>query len=373
MQLFRKRGLDQACALMLGLSCAGAASAAPDDVFMQAEPATGEFTSVRVEASYDMVNNTVDVFNLRQSQGRVPDNAGDYRGGKLMLGYKFSPHWSGSATYWRRGIDYGPDTNDIDSWMVALHYDPLAEPGARDRIMMRLSLWGDHSGSLSRSSPLTVRNTTFNSITVKDANDIQGQADVIFSGELTERNQLTGFIGLGVSRVSIGGINTRLQRGNCNFNVAIGSDNIANGALAAPCRVGNVNLQSASFAVDAGQFGLNVNDDFTYTAGYLNLGGSWRWKYENFAARLGYQFQYLLRSNVDSHARNYGNSPIRSNHTLGLELSYAVVKNVEVFLRGQASLHNFVGTIPFLYNAATAGKMDRYYGYGSIGIRFSGF
>ncbi|WP_454726768.1 MULTISPECIES: hypothetical protein [Cupriavidus] len=371
MLLFRSRRLGKAGALMVGLSCAGAASAAPDDVFMQAEPATGEFTSVRVEASFDMVNRSLDVFN--QGGSNIPDNAGDYRGGRLMLGYKFSPRWSASATYWRRGIDYGPDNNQIDTWMVALHYDPLAEPGARDRVMMRFSLWGDRSGTLDRSSALRVRNATFNSVTVNDANDIQAQADVIFSGELSERNQLTGFFGLGASRVTIGGINTRLQQGGCNFNVAIGSDNIANGALAAPCRSGNVNLQSASFSTDASQYGLNINDDFNYVAGYLNMGGAWRWKYRDFAARLGYQFQYLLRSNVDSRGQAYGNSPIRSNHTLGLELSYAVVKNVEVFLRGQASLHNFVGTIPFLYNAATSSKLDRYYGYGSIGIRFSGF
>ncbi|PVY80728.1 hypothetical protein C7414_10241 [Cupriavidus alkaliphilus] len=373
MQLLRKRRLDRACALMLGLCAAGTARAAPDDVFMQAEPATGEFTSVRVEASYDMVNRTVDVFNLRGRQGPVSDNAGDYRGGKLMLGYKFSPHWSGSATYWRRGIEYGQDRNHIDTWMLAMHYDPLAEAGARDRIMLRFSLWGDHAGSLDRSSPVMVRNITFNSLTVNNANDVQAQADVIFSGELSERNQLTGFVGLGISRVTVGSLNTRLQRGNCNFNVAIGSDNLANGQLAAPCNVGNVTLQSASFSVNASQFGLDFNDDFNYTAGYLNLGGSWRWKYERFAARLGYQFQYLLRSNVDSRAETYGNAPIRSNHTLGLELSYGVAKNVEVFLRGQASLYNFVGTIPFLYNATTAGKLDRYYGYGSIGIRFSGF
>lgn len=136
MLLYRTRRLRHAGALMLGLSCVGVAHAAPDDVFLQAEPATGEFTSFRVEASYDMVNKTVDVFNLRESQGAVADNAGDYRGGKLMLGYKFSPKWSGSATYWRRGIDYGQDNNQIDSWMLALHYDPLAEPGARDRIML---------------------------------------------------------------------------------------------------------------------------------------------------------------------------------------------------------------------------------------------
>jgi len=373
MRLFRRRRLVLRCSLILGFSCAGTASAAPDDVFLQAEPTTGEFTAVRVEASYDMINDTLDVLRLRQRQGAVPDNAGDYRGGKLMLGYKFSPHWSGSATYWRRGIDYGADTNHIDSWMLSLHYDPLAEPGARDRIITRFSLWGDYSGSLTRSSALTVHNTTFNGATVKGANDIQAQADVIFSGELTERNQLTGFVGLGLSRVSIGSVNTRLQRGNCGFNVAIGSDNVARGALAAPCVAGNSHLQSATFVADASQFGVNVNDDFNYIAGYLSVGGSWRWRYESFAARLGYQFQYLLRSNVDNSMHSYGNSPIRSNHTLGLELSYAVVKNVDVFLRGQASLHNFVGTIPFLYNTATAGKMDRYYGYGSVGIRFSGF
>jgi len=79
-----------------------------------------------------------------------------------------------------------------------------------------------------------------------------------------------------------------------------------------------------------------------------------------------------MRRQVDERLLSYGVSPLKSNPTLGAELSYQVAKNVEVFVHGQAFQHNFVGTIPFLYNAATAGRLNRRYGYASFGIRFSG-
>lgn len=358
---------------LIALAGAGSARAASEDEFLLAEPTTGESDRFRVEASYDAVNSTLDVFNLRTRQGPLPDGAGDYQGGRVMVGYKFSPYWSGAATYWRRNITYGQDTNGIDSWQVALHFDPLAEPGARDRLLFRFSLWGDTAGALSKNSPTTVKGTTFNQLTVNNPNDIQAQADMMFSGQLNDYNTLTGFVGAGISRVTVGSINAQLRRGNCNFNVSINSDNMANGALAAPCSVGGVTLQQASFSTDASQFGINVGQDLNYTAGFFSLGGSWRWRYKDFGAHLGYQFQYLLRSDIDSRMSSYGASPIKSNHSLGLELSYKVVKNVELFVRGQAFLYNFVGTIPMLYNAATAGRLDRYYGYASFGVRFSGF
>lgn len=89
MRVSFSHGRGVAAALIFGAICSGGAYAAPDDVFLQAEPASGEFSTFRAEGSYDMVNSTVDVFNLRGSQG-MPDNAGDYRGGRLMLGYKLA-------------------------------------------------------------------------------------------------------------------------------------------------------------------------------------------------------------------------------------------------------------------------------------------
>ncbi|CAG9168778.1 hypothetical protein [Cupriavidus pinatubonensis] len=372
---FCSRRIKATAVAVFGLAAAGTAQAASEDVFLRAEPTTGEFTSFRAEGSFDAVNKALDVFNLRNQggSGPTPDNAGDYRGGRVMLGYKFSPYFSGAATYLRRNIDYGQDTNSIDTWQLALHYDPLAEPGAKDRLIFRFSLWGDRAGSVSKTSPTQVRGTSFSQIQVNDPNDFQAQADMIFSGQLSERSTLTGFLGGGFSNVSVGDLSAQVRRGNCNFNVKIGSDNIANGSLAAPCSVNGSQIRDASFSVNASQFGLDVSKDLNYTAAFLTTGVSWRWKYERFSTQLGYNFQYLFRSNIDDRLSSFGVSPIKSNHTLGLELAYSVTKSVEFYLRGQAFKYNFVGTIPFLYNAATAGRMDRYYGYGSIGVRFSGF
>ncbi|AXV75110.1 hypothetical protein CJO75_21670 (plasmid) [Ralstonia solanacearum] len=52
---------------------------------------------------------------------------------------------------------------------------------------------------------------------------------------------------------------------------------------------------------------------------------------------------------------------------------YAVTKNVDMFLRAPSSVANFVGTIAFRCNAATAGRIDRADGHASIGGWFSGF
>ncbi|MGC5832747.1 hypothetical protein LDP08_19505 [Ralstonia pseudosolanacearum] len=50
-----------------------------------------------------------------------------------------------------------------------------------------------------------------------------------------------------------------------------------------------------------------------------------------------------------------------------------MTKNVDMFLRAPSSVANFVGTIPFRCNAATAGRIDRADGHASIGGWFSGF
>lgn len=69
MRVSFSHGRGIAVALMLGAVSSGGAYAAPDDVFLQAEPASGEFSTFRAEGSYDTVNSTVDVFHLRGDQG----------------------------------------------------------------------------------------------------------------------------------------------------------------------------------------------------------------------------------------------------------------------------------------------------------------
>lgn len=358
--------------IVLSLCLESAAFAAPNDVFLHTEPNIGD-SDFHGEVGYDLMNSAVDVFNLRTRQGPVPDHAGDYHGGHLSLGYNLSPNWSTEATYWRRNIAYGADTNAVDSWLVSLYYDPIALPLAEDRAVFRFSVWGDHAGRVDKSTSTTIKTTTFNQITVNNPNDMQAQLDAIFSSVLNERNLLTWFVSAGVSKVDVGDVNAVQMRGNCKFNVDISTDNIANGTLAAPCTTSAGQLLDASFTTNASQYGVDVKKDLNYTASFLGLGGSWRWKYNRFTTNLGYQYQYIRRNGVDKQVASFGASPITSNQTLGLDVAYKLNKNLDVFIQGQAFKSNFVGTIPFLYNTMTAGRLDRYYGITSLGLRFSGF
>jgi hypothetical protein len=359
---------------MLGCVLLQPAFAAPDDEFLRAEPTTGYNDSqLTGEVSYDLVNSTTDIFKLRDRQGTVSASTGDYQGAHTTLNYKFNSALSGSANYWRRNIDNAKDTNGINSWSLGLNYDPFAWDNAMDRAVFRFSLWGDTASSLNRSTPTTVNGTTFNQLSVKHPTDIQAQIDAIFSTQINPTNQLTFFVNGGLSKVSVRQVDANLRRGKCDFNVNINSSNIANGALSSPCTVGTNQLNSATFSTDASQFGIDINKDLSYNARFVGFGGSWRWTHEKFTSDLGYQFQYINRSGVDSRISAAGGSPLKTNQTLGLDLSYKVTDHVALFFRNQAFLYNFVGTIPLLYNAQTAAKLDKYYGYSSLGLRFTGF
>jgi hypothetical protein len=359
---------------LLGCALLHPAYAAPDDEFLRAEPTTGyNDSNLSGDISYDLVNSTTDIFNLRNRQGAVSANAGDYQGGHATLNYKFSSAFSGSASYWRRNIDYGQDTNTINSWSLGLNYDPFAWENATDRAVFRFSVWGDTASSLNKTSPTNVNGTTFSQLSVKNPQDIQAQIDAIFSTQLNPTNQLTFFVSGGLSKVSVDDIDAKLLRGKCNFNVNINSSNIANGVLSAPCISGTSQLQSATFSANASQFGVDINKDLNYNAQFLGFGGSWRWTHEKFTSDLGYQFQYINRSGVDSQISASGGSALKTNQTIGLDLSYKITDHIALFLRNQAFQYNFVGIIPLLYNSETATKLDKYYGYSSLGLRFTGF
>jgi hypothetical protein len=370
----RPRKTYQLGLALVGCALLHPAYSAPDDEFLRAEPTTGYNNShLTGEVSYDLVNSTTDIFNLRQSQGAVSANAGDYQGGHATLNYKFSSAISGSASYWRRNIDYGQDTNSINSWSLGLNYDPFAWDNATDRAVFRFSLWGDTANKLNKSSPTIVNGTTFNQLSVNNPQDLQAQIDAIFSTKINQANQLTFFVSGGLSKVSVDEINTSLRRGNCNFNVNINSNNIANGNLASPCAVGTNQLQSATFSSNASDFGVDIKKDLNYTAQFIGFGGSWRWTYDKFTSDLGYQFQYINRSDVDSRISASGGSPLKTNQTVGLDLSYKINDQLAIFFRNQAFQYNFVGTIPLLYNSQTANKLDRFYGYSSLGLRLAAF
>lgn len=371
--MFPKRHYFSSIALGCACAVSGTGFAAPNDVFLQPLPANTA-SPLAVEASFDLVNDTVDIFNIRESEGATSDNAGDYDGGHLILSYAFNPQWIGEVAYWNRNIEYGQDSNQIDSWLAAVQYKPLLTLKPGDEAAIRLSLWGNQADELSKTSTTIVNNQRLSNLKVNDLNDIQAQVDLLFARHLDRQNKLNGFVSLGYSKVEVDSLNATLNvGGNCNFNIQVDSSNQLNGQLVAPCRDGNTQINEAIISYPASDYGLDMDKDLSYDAGFFSIGGSWNWSYKKFNSQLGYQFQYLMRQDIDDRVSNYGNSAIKSNHTLGLDLSYKLNNYTSVFVASQVFKNNFIGTIPFLYNSVTASRLDRKYGYASFGVRFANF
>ena len=353
------------------------AIAAPNDVFLQVKPSDVNHP-LSLEASFDVSNDTVDVLNIRDTEKGLSENAGDYKGGHLLIDYALHPQWLAQAGYWNRNIEFGQDENKIDSWLAAVQYTPITRPTLMylkpsDEVAIRFSLWGNKADQLNKSSPTAVNSQRLSQIQVNDLSDIQAQVDLLFSRTLDRQNKLNGFASLGYSKVEVDSLTATLSKGNCNFDIRVESNNQLKGRLLAPCKDGNTQINEAIISYPASDYGLDISKDLSYDAGFFSAGGSWNWRYQKFSSQLGYQFQYLMRQDIDDRVNNYGNSAIKTNHTLGLDVAYQLNPYASVFVAGQAFKNNFIGTIPFLYNAVTASRLDRKYGYASFGVRFANF
>lgn len=343
----------------------GPARAAMEDAFLQAEPVAAAPDGIAAEAAYDAMDN----FGTDSSG----NGTGNYQGGHFRLGYKLSPGWSLEAGYWRRHLTYGSDSANINSWQFAAYYGILKSPEHGRTLTLRLSAWGDYIGDgLSKSSVTRVNGVPFTNVSLAHPNDTQIQADLIYTGHPWANHALTGFISGGYSWVRAGDLQANTQQGNCRYAVRVGSDNIALGSLAEPCRVGPVTVTNANFRIDANQYGVQTGRDFNYGAAFVGVGGSWRWRYGGFGLTAAYHFQYLFRD-LDDRLAAYGAPRVAFNQTVGLEFSYAPARHVEIFLRGQGFQNSLIGYVPTLYNPVTANRLDRPYGLASIGIRIFGF
>ena len=364
----------------LALFCSGLfislhSAAAPSDLFLQAKDlAAGPSSSaLHVTLAADAVNDTIDVFDLRENEGVTDTSAGDYQGFHLAAQYDFSPAWSIEGAYWRREIDYGHDRNKIHSALLGARFSPAFNLSKNDAVSFRSSFWLNQADTLSKTTPTQVNTQTFNQISVDSPEDWQLQLDAIFSHRLNPMNQLNAFASLGYSKVEVSGLDIQALYQGCLINVTVNGSNQYTGNLARPCDVGGVTLNDMEVQGNASDYGLDVQQDLNYDSYFASAGGSWNWRYKKFESQLAYQYQRLWRDSIDDRVSSFGNQAIKDNHTLGAKFSYDFTPQITGFLQGELYQRNFVGQIPFLYNSITADRLDKRYGLASLGVQFHHF
>ena len=347
--------------------------AAPYDAFLQASNFGDTLPPSSVTFSIDAVNDTIDFLNIRESEGITDKSSGDYLGYNLAGYYQIDPQWSVEGSFWHREIDYSKDTNDLQSALLAVRFLPNLPLDKNDQLAIRASIWGNTADQLTKSTPTLANGYLFNRIDVKNPEDIQFQVDAIFSRKLDFMNQINGFASLGYSKVSVDRLDTQAKYKGCDMDLVIQSDNSYTGHLNKPCSAGGLLIEELNIQGNANEYGLDVAKDLNYDAYYASFGGSWNWRYQQFESQIAYQYQRLWRKDIDDRVSNFGNSPIKDNHTLGGKFSYHFHPQFTAFVRGEIYQHNLIGYVPFLYNGVTASRLDKRYGLASLGIQFHSF
>lgn len=350
-----------------------ASIAAPNDAFLQAQDLKPSSSPLTLSASIDAVNKTIDVFDIRESEGITDNSSGDYLGFNLNATYQIHPQWYLEAAYWHREIEYRVDTNDFKSALFAIRYLPDFNLDKNDHLALRASIWGNTGSTLTKSSPTSANGFTFNRIDVKNPEDLQFQFDAIFSRKLDFMNQINLFSSLGYSKVSVDQLNAQVKYRGCNMDLVIQSNNTYTGNLAQPCEINGAVFDYLNITGNANEYGVDMAKDLDYDAYYASIGGSWNWRYQQFESQLAYQYQRLWRNDIDDRVTHFGNNAIKDNHTLGAKFSYDFNPKVTAFIKGELYQRNLIGYVPFLYNGVTASRLDKRYGLASLGIEFHGF
>lgn len=345
------RGLGrQAFALSLAAT-AGVAAAAPLDALLEANPAA-RYGRVMVEVSADAMNDTLDVFNVRESSGlNVSEGTGDYSGATLRAGFEPAPGFWLEGALQQRTLTYGPDRPRVDSWRLAGQWRALEQQGMQPAAALRLSSWGDSAGELVKSTPTTRCVGSFclplERLSVKDPEDLQWQADVVTSWESGQWT-LSTFAGLGRGEVKVPSVSTQLFGQTVTY---------ANGAFT-PDISGLVDLSNLKAELQT----LNYR---THTA---QLGFNLAWTQGPWLLRGGYALQQVHRDGVDDAIKVNKGNPVTLNHTLLGEAAYKVTEQVYLFARGQWMKSQFLSEVPFLYNSVTARRFEQQYGLVSFGV-----
>lgn len=337
--------------------------AAPLDAFLSADTRmrAGE---VRLELAYDAVNSTLDVFNVRANDPVYGGTSvGDYSGWHLRGIYELSDRLSIDGGLWQRKIGYRQDTHSISSWQAAAQYRFFEHDHSRDfSSALRMGVWGNSADSLSKSTPTTLQGQTLDTLNVVAPNDLQKQVDLLGTWRPSDKTYWSAFVGTGTSRVAVDSMTATLTDANgCVFNLVFTPGGTV-ATLAEPCG----DLLEATVSTPT-----NVLQELSYDARYSHAGTMLQWRDDDWQLSGGYHFQKLNRGGVDDRITGRGGTAYRTNRIVVGEILRKVGRNAAVFARAQLMSNQFVGEIPFTYNAFTAGKFDRRYGFMSFGVLFA--
>jgi hypothetical protein len=340
------------------------AVAAPLDVFLTAtpEPATGLGT---LELGVDRMNAQLDLLSLRSSSD-ADTATSSYAAQHLRGGLKLGEQGWLSGSLGQRVVADGGGTYRYTSWQVAGQYRLLEEQSWQPATAVRLSAWGNYADQTESSKAVVVPGAKLDSVKITSPADQQLQADVLGTWNLAGGTQINATLGAGTSELSYGALSATTTMDGCRYNLAF-NGNAVYGVVVLPCSTG---IYVKEIYDNSGSLGIDVANEIAWRGSFVQAGFNARWQDGPWTWRAGYLFFMVQRDAIDAILASRKQTSYSQNHSLGLEASYRLQANLQLFASALVSSNLFFNDIPVTYNSSTASRFDSRYSVFGAGLRF---
>lgn len=343
----------------------GVAGAAPLDVFLSAtpEPAGGVGT---LEVGVDGMNTQLDLLKLSSSTSNAETATNSYGAQHISGGLKLGEQAWLSGSLGQRAIADGGGTYRYTSWQVSGQYRLLEAQSWQPATALRLSAWGNYADQTESSKAVVVPGARLDSVKITRPADQQLQADLVGTWNLSGDTQVSASVGAGTSELSYGALSATTTMDGCHYNLSF-TGNAVYGVVVLPCSTG---IYVKEIYDNSGRLGVDVAKEIAWRGSFVQAGVNARWQDGPWTWRAGYLFFMVQRDAVDAILASRKQASYTQNHSIGLEASYRLLPNLQLFASGLISSNLFFNDIPVTYNSSTAARFDSRYSVFGAGLRF---
>jgi len=313
-----------------------------------------------ITLEYDLLNDTVDILNLKKSEHidtKSFGNIGDLKGFKISGIYGLNQKSNIAGFFDYKNIDY--TGGSLKNYKTNLFY----RLNILENELSNNAISCDFGITLDKANDITYSNINLlNYIGHK----INPDYSIVYSNKtyyvVNKKKKETATL------TQKPYIKSKDMRDN-SFYVKLLAEKIWGiSALTGFIKFGHTRIKTkitanSELLKKAKEQNYNLNKDLGRSENFLNVGFNYAFSINKYLVEFEYYYTKIFR------AKNL--SYINYNHVVNLELSRAINKNVYLFLGGKIMYRQFNGEIPYLYNKYTQTTFDHKYGYARMGIGYN--
>jgi len=319
--------------------------------------------STQISVTFQKVNETIDIFNIKESEFSSStknfDSLGDMEGLDLNLGYTFNNQWYLNLDLNKKDIQYSSTTltnKNLDIYLRYQVYEDLNKAFAIDVGYETNRADDTYMRSLDVINQGIKNIFSYGNLHVSKKNDVYS---LVSENGQTLKLKNKPYISM---------INTKdnsfylrligsLKGESWLLDTYLGYTNvkIRNEIDSSILHEDNYLLQQASRNIDLVQ---KRTDDM------ISLGFGVTYQiYTNWYTELNYQYNRIFRTkSLDE---------TNMNHIFDLNFIYEVNSNTSLYIGGKLMTNQFNGEIPYLYGEYTDTSFDHKYGFANIGFNYN--